>query len=59
MKSSTKDRAEGKFHQIKGKFKELTGKLSGNQMLNAKGVGEKIAGIVQEKVGQIDKVLWE
>jgi uncharacterized protein YjbJ (UPF0337 family) len=59
MKSSTKDRAEGKFHQIKGKFKEITGKLSDNQKLKAEGVGEKIAGIVQEKVGQIDKVLWE
>jgi len=29
MKSSTKDQAEGKFHEVKGKVKEVAGKLSG------------------------------
>jgi uncharacterized protein YjbJ (UPF0337 family) len=35
MKSSTKDQAEGKFHQVKGKIKEATGKLSDNPKLEA------------------------
>ena len=57
MKSSTKDQAEGKFHQVKGKIKEATVKLSDNPKLEAEGTGESIAGKVQEKIGQVKKVL--
>ena len=57
MKSSTKDQAEGTFHKLKGKVKEVAGKLSDNPKLEAEGAGEKIAGKVQEKVGQVKKVL--
>ena len=57
MKSSTKDQAEGTFHHVKGKLKEIAGKLSDNQELEAEGTGEKIAGKVQEKIGQVKKVL--
>ena len=49
MESSTKDQAEGKFHRIKGKLKELAGKLSDNPKLEAEGTGEKIAGKVQKR----------
>ena len=37
MKSSTKDQAEGKFHKVKGKIKEVAGKLSDNLKLQAEG----------------------
>ena len=57
MKSSTKDQAEGQFHKIKGKVKEVAGKLSDNDELEAEGTDEKIAGKVQEKIGQVKKVL--
>ncbi len=57
MKSSTKDQAEGTFHQMKGKVKEIAGELSDNPKLEAEGTGEKIAGKVQEKIGQVKKVL--
>jgi uncharacterized protein YjbJ (UPF0337 family) len=57
MKSSTKDQADGKFHKIKGKVKEVAGKLSDNDELEAEGTDEKIAGKVQEKIGQVKKVL--
>ena len=57
MKSSTKDQAKGKFHQVKGKLKEIAGKLNDNPKLEAEGTGEKIAGNVQEKIGQVKKVL--
>jgi uncharacterized protein YjbJ (UPF0337 family) len=57
MKSSTKDQAEGRFHELKGKVKEVAGKLSDNPKLEAEGTGEKIAGNVQEKIGQVKKVL--
>ena len=57
MKSSTKDQAEGKFHKVKGRIKEIAGELSDNPKLEAEGTDEKIAGKVQEKVGQVKKVL--
>jgi uncharacterized protein YjbJ (UPF0337 family) len=57
MKSSTQDKAEGTFHQVKGKIKEVAGELSDNPELKAEGTGEKIAGKVQEKIGEVKKVL--
>jgi uncharacterized protein YjbJ (UPF0337 family) len=57
MKSSTKDQAEGKFHEVKGSIKEVAGKLSDNPKLEGEGTGEKIAGKVQGKIGQVEKVL--
>jgi len=57
MKSSTQDKAEGKFHKVKGTIKEVAGKLSDNPKLEAKGKVEKTAGKVQEKIGQVKKVL--
>jgi uncharacterized protein YjbJ (UPF0337 family) len=56
MKSSTKDKTEGKFHQVKGKVKEIAGKLSDNPKVEVEGNVEKIAGKVQEKIGQVKKV---
>ena len=56
MKSGTQDKAEGMFHKVKGKVKEVAGKLIDDPNLEAEGTGEKIAGKVQEKVGQIKKV---
>jgi uncharacterized protein YjbJ (UPF0337 family) len=56
MKSSTRDDAEGKLHQMKGKIKEIAGNLTDNPKLEAEGAGEKMAGIVQEKMGQVKKV---
>ena len=57
MKSSTKDQVEGTFHELKGRVKEVAGKLSDNPKLEAEGTGEKIAGKVQGKIGQVKKVL--
>jgi uncharacterized protein YjbJ (UPF0337 family) len=56
MKSSRQDKAEGKFHEVKGYVKEVGGKLSDNPKLEAEGTVEKITGQVQEKVGQVKKV---
>ena len=57
MKSSKQDKAEGTYHKVKGKLKEIAGKLSDNPKLEAEGTGEKIAGKVQEKIGEVKKVL--
>ena len=57
MKSSTKDNAEGKMHQVKGKIKETVGKVVGNRDLEAEGKVEKLDGKVQEKLGQVEKIV--
>ena len=55
MKSSTKDNAEGKMHQLKGKIKEVAGKLVKNRDLEAEGKAENLDGDAQEKIGKIKK----
>jgi uncharacterized protein YjbJ (UPF0337 family) len=57
MKSSIKNQAEGTFHKAKGKIKEIAGKITDNPRLEAEGVGENLAGKVQQKIGQVKKVL--
>ena len=57
MKSSTKDSAKGKMHQIKGKVKEVTGKVVGNPDLELEGKVEIQEGKVQGKAGGLKKVV--
>jgi len=57
MKSSMKDKVKGKFHEAKGDVKEMAGKITDNPRLEAEGKGEKMAGKVQEKIGQVKTVL--
>ena len=57
MKSSTRDNAEGKMHQAKGRIKEAVGTLVGDRDLKAEGKDEHSEGKIQEKVGQIKKVM--
>ena len=54
---STKDQIEGKFHEVKGTVKEKAGQVANDPSLEAEGQGEKLAGKIQKKVGQIEKVL--
>lgn len=56
MKSSSQDKTEGTFHQVKGKIKEVAGKITDNPKLEDEGTEEKIGGKVQKKVGQVKKV---
>lgn len=57
MKSSTRDKSEGKWHKIKGKIKQFAGKTIGNRDLEAKGKAENSEGKLQEKIGQIKDVV--
>ncbi len=45
------------MHQAKGKIKEAVGKIAGNRDLEAEGKGENLGGKVQEKIGQVKKVI--
>ena len=56
MKPSTKDQIKGSLHEMKGKAKEKVGQVTNNPNLAAEGQDEKIAGKIQKKVGQIEKV---
>jgi uncharacterized protein YjbJ (UPF0337 family) len=57
MKSSSQDKAEGTVKRITGSIKEATGKAVGNPRLEAEGKADKTEGQVQQKVGEIKKVL--
>ena len=55
MKSSTRDEAEGKLHQGKGKVKEVGGRAVNDPEMEAEGKVEKLGGVVQEKVGDVKR----
>jgi len=57
MKSSTKDKVKGTFHQVRGRIKEVTGNLGNKPELEGEGSAEKISGTIQKKLGQIKTVL--
>jgi uncharacterized protein YjbJ (UPF0337 family) len=56
MKPSTTDQIQGKLHELKGKAKQKAGQVTNNPKLADEGQGEKIAGTIQKKIGQIEKV---
>ena len=57
MKPSTKDEIAGKIHEVKGNIKEKTGRLTNDADLEGEGIGEKIAGKIQKKIGQVERVI--
>jgi uncharacterized protein YjbJ (UPF0337 family) len=57
MKPSTQDQIEGTIHQVKGAVKEKVGQVTNNAELTAEGKAEKLAGKIQEKVAQIEKIV--
>jgi uncharacterized protein YjbJ (UPF0337 family) len=57
MKSSSQDKAEGTVKNLTGSIKEAAGKAVGNPRLEAEGKADKIEGQIQQKVGEIKKVL--
>jgi uncharacterized protein YjbJ (UPF0337 family) len=57
MKPSTENEIAGKVHEVKGKIKEKVGRLTNDPDLEGEGIGEKIGGKVQKKIGQLEKVI--
>ena len=57
MKPSTTDQIKGKLHELKGTVKEKAGEVTNDPDLAAEGKSEKLAGQLQKKVGEIEKVL--
>jgi uncharacterized protein YjbJ (UPF0337 family) len=56
MKPSTQDQIKGAIEEMKGTAKEKAGQVTNNPKLEAEGQDQKLAGKVQKKVGQIEKV---
>lgn len=54
---STKDKAEGTVHEVKGAIKSKVGELTNDSGLETEGVVEKIAGKIQKKIGQVEEVI--
>jgi len=57
MKDSTKNRVEGKTREIQGTLKEAAGVLTGRRRWKSEGRAEAVAGKVQNKIGEVERVL--
>jgi uncharacterized protein YjbJ (UPF0337 family) len=57
MKRSTKDKAQGKLHKVKGRVKQVVGRATKNRRLEAEGLVERAGGSIQERIGRAEKVL--
>jgi len=57
MKASTKARAKGKAHELRGALKEKMGQLTKDPFLEAEGRSEEMAGKLQGKIGKVRKAL--
>jgi uncharacterized protein YjbJ (UPF0337 family) len=56
MKNSSYNQAKGKMREIKGRVKEGVGVMKDDSDMTGRGKGEKIAGKVQRKVGDVQQV---
>jgi uncharacterized protein YjbJ (UPF0337 family) len=59
MKDSIKNQLEGAAHDLKGEVKETVGRATNNPDLEAEGTGEKLAGKIQKKIGEVEKVVGQ
>jgi uncharacterized protein YjbJ (UPF0337 family) len=57
MKSGTENEITGQVHEVKGTIKEKVGRLTNDPDLEGEGIGEKIAGKVQKKIGQVERAV--
>lgn len=58
-RQSTKDRVTGAARIVKGKVKKVAGRVVGNRRLEAEGTVEEVAGRIQRKGGQVERVFEE
>jgi uncharacterized protein YjbJ (UPF0337 family) len=56
MKPSSENVVAGKIHVVKGKIKEAAGHAANDPNLEGEGLGEKVAGTIQNKLGHVQKV---
>jgi uncharacterized protein YjbJ (UPF0337 family) len=56
MKPSTKNQIKGALHKMKGTAKEQAGQATRDPTLVAEGQAEMVAGKVQQKIAQLQRV---
>jgi uncharacterized protein YjbJ (UPF0337 family) len=56
MTQSTNDQVAGAVHELKGAVKEKAGQLANKPELEQEGADEKLAGTIQRKIGEVEKV---
>jgi uncharacterized protein YjbJ (UPF0337 family) len=56
MTESTPDEIAGKMHEVKGVIKQKVGEITDNPELEIEGTTENLAGHLQDKLGQVQKV---
>lgn len=56
MKNSSINQAKGKMREMKGRVKEGFGEATNNPDVEGRGKGERVAGKVQRKVGDVQQV---
>ena len=56
MKPGTQDQVQGAVHSVKGALKEKAGQVMNKPDLEVEGKGEKLAGKIQQKIGQVERV---
>jgi uncharacterized protein YjbJ (UPF0337 family) len=54
-----RDELEGKTENLKGRFKETLGALTGDRNLQVDGATEQADGVAQERVGEAHRTLGE
>jgi uncharacterized protein YjbJ (UPF0337 family) len=59
LKPSTKDKIEGKVHEVTGNIKEQVGKATNDPDLEVTGKAEKKAGKVQKWIGRAEKAVGQ
>jgi uncharacterized protein YjbJ (UPF0337 family) len=57
MKNSTNNQAKGKMREMKGRVKEGYGVATDNPDAELRGRGDRVAGKLQKKAGDIQQVL--
>lgn len=55
MKASTRNQAAGIANIVKGDAKQLTGKVLGKKLLQAKGRAQELVGQLQKQIGKSQK----
>jgi uncharacterized protein YjbJ (UPF0337 family) len=59
MAESTPNEIAGKMHKVKGVIKQKLGEITDNPELEIEGTTENLAGHLQDKLGQVQKVAEE
>jgi len=57
MVPSTQNEIKGKIHEVKGAVKQKVGQITDNPKLEIEGAAENAAGHIQNKLGQMQKVV--